>query len=423
MKLKIGIIGLGYVGLPLAISFSKKYQVIGFDLNKKRINSLSNVIDCNLDLQNKELSILKKKKINFTHNEKDLKKINFYIITVPTPVNKSKKPEFKYLINASKLVGKYLKKNDIVVYESTVYPGATDEICIPVLEKISGLKINKDFYVGFSPERLSPGDNSHGLEKITKITSGSNPKSSKIIDKIYKSIIKRGTFLVSSIKAAEATKIIENTQRDLNIAFVNELTQIFHRLNLNTKEILDAAATKWNFLKFQPGLVGGHCIAVDPYYFLKKCNDIKYKNKLILPARSVNDSMTNFVCLRTLGLIKNLKRKVKKTKILLMGFSYKENSTDVRNTPVADIFNYLKKKGISELDIYDPIVNKMEVLKKFKIKVNDKIDKKYDIIILCVPHKKIINFLNKSIKKITYNGSKIFDIKYVLKKNKNIIQL
>ena len=308
MILKIGIIGLGYVGLPLAISFSKKYQVIGFDLNKKRINSLSNVIDCNLDLQNKELSILKKKKINFTHNEKDLKKINFYIITVPTPVNKSKKPEFKYLINASKLVGKYLKKNDIVVYESTVYPGATDEICIPVLEKISGLKINKDFYVGFSPERLSPGDNSHGLEKITKITSGSNPKSSKIIDKIYKSIIKRGTFLVSSIKAAEATKIIENTQRDLNIAFVNELTQIFHRLNLNTKEILDAAATKWNFLKFQPGLVGGHCIAVDPYYFLKKCNDIKYKNKLILPARSVNDSMTNFVCLRTLGLIKNLKR-------------------------------------------------------------------------------------------------------------------
>ena len=423
MELRIGIIGLGYVGLPLAISFAKKYKVIGFDLDKNRVKYLSNSIDNNLDLQKKELSVLKKKKIVFTHNKNELSKINFYIITVPTPVNTLKKPEFKHLLNASKLVGRYLKKNDIVVYESTVYPGATEEICIPVLERISGLKVNKDFYVGYSPERLSPGDTSHGLEKITKITSGSNLKSSKIIDKVYRSIINKGTFLVSSIKAAEATKIIENTQRDLNIAFVNELTQIFYRLNLNTKEILEAAATKWNFLKFQPGLVGGHCIAVDPYYFLKKCKDLKYKNQLILPARKINDSMTSFICSRTLQLIKKQKQKKNKSKILLMGFSYKENSTDIRNTPVNEIFKCLKKKGIRKLDVYDPIVNKKKVFDEFKIKILDKIKIKYDVVILCVPHKNIIKFLKNNLKKIITKNANVFDIKYVLKKNKNVIQL
>ena len=293
----------------------------------------------------------------------------------------------------------------------------------PSFRENKWFKTQQRFYAGYSPERLSPGDTSHGLEKITKITSGSNLKSSKIIDRVYKSIIKKGTFLVSSIKTAEATKIIENTQRDLNIAFVNELTQIFHRLNLNTKEILEAASTKWNFLKFQPGLVGGHCIAVDPYYFLKKCKDIKYKNKLILPARKVNDSMTNFICLRTLELINAQKGKKNKTKILLMGFSYKENSTDIRNTPVIEIFNCLRKKGIKKLDIYDPIVNKKRVLKEFKIKILPKIKEKYNVIILCVPHKKIIKFLKNNVKKISAKNAIIFDIKYVLKKNENIIQL
>jgi len=414
MKKKICIVGVGYVGLPLCVEFSKHFKVIGYDTNKKRVASLKKNLDLNNDLKKEELKILKKNKILFTDKLEENKDIDIFIITVPTPINKNKEPELSFLKSATQKVGKILKKNDLVIYESTVFPGTTDEICIPILEKNSGLKINNDFYVGYSPERLSPGSKSHGLKDIIKITSGSNKYALKEVNNLYKKIILKGTFKANNIRIAEAAKVVENTQRDINIAFINELVLLFSKLNINTSEVLDAAGTKWNFAKFQPGLVGGHCIAVDPYYlnYIGKKNG--YIPKLIKPARNINDSMAEYVTSKTLKSLLTRKFKLKSSKVLILGFAYKENCSDTRNTPVYKIYNKLKKK-IKCVDILDPNVSAKSVRKNFKISINIGIKKSYDAIILTVPHKNIFSYL----KKFTYNFKKkknfVIDVKYCLK--------
>jgi UDP-N-acetyl-D-galactosamine dehydrogenase len=424
MKNNICIIGLGYVGLPLCLAFSKKNKVIGYDIDFERVSTLKKGIDINNDLESFERKLLKNKNIIFTNNPKELINANIFIITVPTPINKKKNPDFKPLISATKIVSKYIKKGDIVIYESTVYPGATEEVCLPVIENLSKLILNKDFYLGYSPERLSPGDREHGLKKIIKITSGSSLKALKIIDGLYKSIISKGTYPVKSIKIAEAAKVIENTQRDLNIAFVNELSKIFNKLNINTKEVLEAAGTKWNFAKFQPGMVGGHCIAIDPYYLKFKSFQSGYISKLILPARKLNDSMPKFICDRLLKSINFTGFNKKKIKLLVMGFAYKENSSDTRNTPVFDIYRYLhNKKKIKHVDIMDPLVRVDRAKKNFGINLHHSVNKKYDGIILAVPHKKILKYLKNNFKKITKKNTKILDIKYLLKQNNSVIPL
>jgi UDP-N-acetyl-D-galactosamine dehydrogenase len=368
--------------------------------------------------------LLKSKNIIFTNNSDELIDANIFIITVPTPIDKKKRPDFKPLISATRTISKYIKKGDVIIYESTVYPGATEEVCLPIIEKISKLILNKDFYLGYSPERLSPGDKEHGLKKIIKITSGSSPKALKIIDNLYKSIISKGTCPVKSIKIAEAAKVIENTQRDLNIAFVNELTKIFNKLDINTKQVLDAAGTKWNFVKFQPGMVGGHCIAVDPYYLNFKSLQSGYESKLIIPVRKLNDSMPKFICERLLQSIGAAKINIKKIKVLIIGFAYKENSSDTRNTPIFDIYKYLRfKKRIKNVDIIDPLVRVDHVKKCFNITLLQTVKKRYDGIILAVPHKKILKYLKNNLKKIIKKNTKILDVKYVLKKNNMIIPL
>jgi len=417
---KIAIIGLGYVGLPLSLEFSKRNVVIGYDKNRLRIKSLKKKIDSNNDLQPNEKIVLKKNKnLIFTDKHKEISGCKIYIITVPTPVKKNKTPDLSYLVGATKVVSKYLKKNDLVIYESTVYPGATEEVCQPILENISKLSINKDFYLGYSPERLSPGDLKHGLKKIVKITSGSNYKAAKMVDSLYKSIIPKGTYLTKSIKIAEAAKVIENTQRDINIAFINELAINFSKLGISTNEVLKAASTKWNFVKFQPGLVGGHCIAVDPYYLFYKSKKAGYVNKLIPLARKINDHMSSFVVKKFNYILKKNFLK-KKLKILIMGLAYKENSSDVRNSPVFEIYNQLKNKtNIKMLHVYDPLVKNKEI--KYKIKKIDKLKTKYDGVILAVPHNKIIRDYHKLNKKFTHEHTKILDIKYMLKMKDNRI--
>lgn len=418
---KIGIIGLGYVGLPLALEFSKKNLVVGYDNNKKRISSLNKKVDSNNDLQPDEIKILKKNRnLIFTNNQKPLSSCSIYIVTVPTPVTKDKKPNLNYLINASKIVSKSLKKGDLVIYESTVYPGATEEVCKPILEK-NGLLLNQDFYLGYSPERLSPGDNKHGLKKIVKITSGSNNFAANKVDSLYKTIIPKGTYLASSIKVAEAAKVIENIQRDVNIALINELAINFSKLGLKTSEVLKAASTKWNFVNFQPGLVGGHCIAVDPYYLHHKSKTMGYKNQLIPLSRKINDFMPNFIIKEFTKFLQNNFKK-KKINILILGLAYKENSSDTRNSPVFKIYEKLKKKKyIKKLDIYDPLIENKNLSKK--IKLIKKIKIKYDGILLAVPHKKILKLFNKDFVKFTKKTTKIFDIKSVLKINDKIITL
>ena len=424
MKNNICIIGLGYVGLPLCLAFSKRNKVIGYDIDSERVNTLKKSIDINNDLELFERKLLKSKNIVFTDNPNELINANIFIITVPTPIDKKKNPDFKPLISATKTVSKYIKKGDVVIYESTVYPGATEEVCLPIIENLSKLILNKDFYLGYSPERLSPGDKEHGLKKIIKITSGSSPKALKIIDDLYKSIISKGTYPVRSIKIAEAAKVIENTQRDLNIAFINELSKIFNKLNINTKEVLEAAGTKWNFVKFQPGMVGGHCIAIDPYYLKFKSSQSGYASKLILPARKLNDSMPKFICDRMLTSINFSRVNNKKIKILVMGFAYKENSSDTRNTPAFDIFKYLHNiKKIKHVDIMDPLVRIDHAKSNFGINIHHSVNRKYDGIILAVPHKKILKFLKNNFKKITKKNTKILDVKYLLKKNNNVIPL
>ncbi len=338
---KIAIIGLGYVGLPLAIEFGKKYKTYGYDINQNRINSLKMGMDTTMEF--KKDYILSSKKLVFVNKVKDLEECNIFIVTVPTPIFKNNSPDLRNIIDATKKVASVLKKNSIVIFESTVYPGLTDEVCVPILEKISNLKSNKDFYYGYSPERINPGDKKHQLTSIKKIVSGSNNFSSKKIKKLYESIIKAGTHMAPSIKVAEAAKVIENIQRDINVAFANELFKIFEKLNLNTYDILRAANTKWNFLDFKPGLVGGHCIGVDPYYLLYKCKKIKFKSEIITAGRKVNDEMSFYYAnIINKQIIKKFKQK--KIKILVMGYTFKENCSDTRNTKVIDIIKYFQKK-------------------------------------------------------------------------------
>ena len=416
METIIGVIGLGYVGLPLANEFSKKYNVIGYDINEKRVNEINNYYDSTLEIDSNELKKNIKKEPNNNNGLhcvselNSLEKCNFFIITVPTPVDKNNNPDMTALKNASMSVGTILKKTDIVIYESTVYPGATEDFCIPILEEHSKLKFNKDFFVGYSPERINPGDKKHTVGKILKVTSGSNPHVAKKIDNIYKSVISAGTFLASSIKVAEAAKVIENTQRDINIAFVNELSRVFDKMNIDTSEVLEAASTKWNFLNFKPGLVGGHCIGVDPYYLANESIRLGYKPEIILSGRKMNDTMHVFIVNKILRLIKN--KTLDKLNCLVLGLTFKENCPDTRNSKVFDLVEELNKNKI-KTHIYDPWVNHKD-FSYLELKEKENLyDIKYDIVILTVSHEE---FLNINYKKITKEDHIIFDIKNFLGK-------
>ncbi len=408
---KIGIIGLGYVGLPLLVEFAKKnFFVIGFDIDSKRINELNNCIDNTKEIDNKALYELKSNnKFQVTQDLFELKDCNVYIVTVPTPIDKYKNPNFSPLISASKSVGKIISKKDIVIYESTVYPGATEEVCIPLIETESKLKFNKDFFAGYSPERINPGDKVHTLTNIVKITSGSTPKISKVVDDLYKSIIKAGTYNVSSIKVAEAAKVIENSQRDINIAFMNELSKIFNLMNIDTNEVIDAACSKWNFLDFRPGLVGGHCIGVDPYYLSHKSIELGYSPEVILSGRRVNDSMGSYVVQNALKILVNKGFNPKECKVLIMGFTFKENCPDIRNTKVIDIYNGIKNLG-SDITLFDPIASVNEISKHYKIKSVNKIASslKFHLILMCVNHSQFCDFEFK--KHLITNGV-LIDVK------------
>jgi len=408
----ICVVGLGYVGLPLALAFSNKgIKVIGYDTSLKRIKQLQKSIDKNGEFSKKELE--KNKNLIFTNKKANIKKSNIYIITVPTPVKKNKTPNLTPLLKASKAVGEYLSNNDIVIYESTVYPGCTEEKCIPVLEKISGLKYNKEFYCGYSPERINPGDKKRKLADIVKVTSGSNKEIAIEIDKLYKKIIKAGTYLAPSIKVAEASKIIENIQRDVNISLMNELAIIFNRIKVDTSEVLKASSTKWNFLDFKPGLVGGHCIGVDPYYLAYKAKQTGYTPNVILSGRKVNNKMGKHIAntIQELILTKNLNPI--KCRALILGITFKENCSDIRNSRIINLYKELKNLKL-KVDIYDPYAIKKEVLKNFKIKLLDNIKSKYDIIILAVAHKKFLKMNLVNFK--TTNGI-IYDVKSVLDEN------
>tara|TARA_B100000989_G_scaffold145077_1_gene108094 strand:- start:13864 stop:15114 length:1251 start_codon:yes stop_codon:yes gene_type:complete len=410
-NIKLAIIGLGYVGLPLALEFAKKKDVIGFDINKKRILDLNNGLDKNLDFKKKAIKSLKK--IKFTNNKKHLKSANCFIISVPTPVDKFNKPDLRPLFNASKMIGEIIKKGDLIIYESTVYPGCTEEECVPLLEKFSGLKYNKDFYCGYSPERINPGDKIHTISNVKKITSGSTLKISNLVDKLYNEIITAGTHKAPSIKVAEAAKIIENTQRDLNIAFVNELHILFNKLKINTKDVLEAAESKWNFLPFRPGLVGGHCIGVDPYYLTHKAKSIKYKPKIILAGRNINDGMGKYVAMELINKMKTRNIKINGSKILIMGLTFKENCADARNSGIQKVIPKLKKYKCN-LDLYDPWVDRKEIKKKYNIYPLSKIKKNYyDAILIAVAHKKFRSLGMKFISSLCKKNHIIFDLKYL----------
>ncbi len=419
----LAIIGLGYVGLPLAVAFAKKYKVIGFDINLKRIEELNKGIDRTLEVSEEELkSVLPKynklliaNHLSLTTNLEDIKEANIYIVTVPTPIDKHKNPDLTPLIKASETVGKVLKKGDIVIYESTVYPGCTEEVCVPILEKVSGLKFNKGFYTGYSPERVNPGDKEHTVSKILKVTSGSTPEIAKEIDKLYASIIEAGTHLAPSIKVAEAAKVIENTQRDINIAFVNELALIFDKLNIDTGEVLKAAGTKWNFLNFTPGLVGGHCIGVDPYYLTYKAKEIGYHPEMILAGRRLNDNMGIFVANKIIKLMIQKGHTIKGSKVLVLGITFKENCPDIRNSRVIDVIREFQDFGV-EVDVCDPWADPQEVKQEYGIELmeNGKCEiENYDGIILAVAHKEFKEIESKiqNLKSKIQNSLVIYDIK------------
>ena len=415
-KSKIAIIGLGYVGLPLAIEFAKKRNVVGFDLNQKRIDSLNSGYDVNLETSEKELKA--SKNLIFTDKIIDTRDCKIFIVTVPTPINKNKKPDLKMLKNASKSLGKIIKKKDIIIYESTVYPGVTEEVCAPLLEKYSGLKFNKDFFCGYSPERINPGDKKHRLPSITKVTSGSNPRIATIVDELYKEIIKVGTHKTPSIKIAEAAKVIENTQRDVNIALINEFAMIFKKLEIDTKAVLDAAETKWNFLPFKPGLVGGHCIGVDPYYLAHKALKVGHKPEMVLAGRRINDNMPFYVVEKILEKISKKKIKVTGANVLIMGVTFKANCPDIRNSKVLDIINKFKEKKMN-VDVYDPWADKKEVLKEFNFElINKPINNKYDLILLAVAHNEFKKMLFKRFKNFTKKNCVIYDLNRMLNTNK-----
>jgi UDP-N-acetyl-D-galactosamine dehydrogenase len=414
-KYKIAIIGLGYVGLPLAIEFGKKYQVLGFDIDSNRIIELNNGIDRTLeaDLTSMEHSkkITKKNGLRFSANISELKNYNVFIVTVPTPIDRFKKPDLNPLLKASEMLAKSLKKGDIVIYESTVYPGCTEEDCVPILEKHSGLKFNHDFFCGYSPERINPGDKVNTLTKIKKVTSGSTSETAKIVNELYLSIITAGTHLAPSIKVAEASKAIENAQRDVNISFINELALIFDRMKIDTHDVLEAAGTKWNFLKYQPGLVGGHCIGVDPYYLAHKAESLGYHPQVILSGRRVNDTMGMFVANKVVKLMVQKGITIKGANVLILGVTFKENCPDIRNSKVIDIFHELQQFNMN-VDVYDPHANKHEVKEEYGIELIEPISDKYDAIILAVSHKE---FKELGFEKIKADKSSIiFDSKAFL---------
>ena len=423
-NIKISVIGLGYVGLPLAHAFSNKYKVIGFDIAQWRIDELMSGYDRTLELSETQVREALSNGMEFTNKLENIKDCNIYIVTVPTPIDKHNNPDLTPLVKASQSLGKVLKKDDIVIYESTVYPGATEEVCIPELEKVSGLKFNEDFFAGYSPERINPGDKKHTVTKIKKVTSGSTSKIANKVDELYKSIIEAGTFKASSIKVAEAAKVIENSQRDINIAFINELSLIFDKLGIDTNDVLEAAGTKWNFLPFRPGLVGGHCIGVDPYYLAHKAKEIGYHPEIILAGRRTNDNMGLFVANKLVKLMIQKGHRIKDSKVLVLGITFKENCPDIRNSRVIDVIKELKEFGIN-VDVYDPWADGEEVKKEYNLELmkNEKLKmKNYDGIILAVAHNKFKKFEEeikryKSTNTPTTNNQVIYDIKAFFDKN------
>ena len=407
---KIAIIGLGYVGLPLAHAFSSKYEVVGFDIAQWRIDELREGVDRTLELSKEQVNEAISNNMKFTNQLNEIADCNIYIVTVPTPIDKHKKPDLTPLIKASESIGSVLKKDDIVIYESTVYPGATEEDCVPVLERVSGLKYNQDFFCGYSPERINPGDKEHTVTKILKVTAGSTPEIGKKVNELYASIITAGTHLAPTIKVAEAAKVIENSQRDINIAFVNELSMIFNRLDINTNDVLEAAGTKWNFLPFKPGLVGGHCIGVDPYYLTHKAQEVGYNPEIILAGRRLNDNMGTYVANQVIKLMIKKGQTIVDAKVLVLGITFKENCPDIRNSRVIDVIRELQDFGC-DIDVTDYWADKEEVKREYNIELVDDIDiNSYSAVILAVSHDeyKILEFNNEE--------QIIFDIKSILDK-------
>ena len=420
MEKKIAVIGLGYVGLPLAVEFAKKYPTIGFDINTSRVNELMSGHDHTLEVDDEDLqkelvpdlltAESNGKGLYCTTAVGDIECANFYIVTVPTPTDKNKRPVLTPLIKASESVGKVLKKGDYVIYESTVYPGVTEDECVPVLEQVSGLKFNQDFYVGYSPERINPGDKERTVTKILKVTSGSTAKAAEVIDGLYKEVIIAGTHLAPSIKVAEAAKVIENSQRDINIAFVNELAKIFNKLNIDTHSVLEAAGTKWNFLPFKPGLVGGHCIGVDPYYLAQKAQEAGYHPEIILSGRRLNDDMGKYVAGEVVKLMMKRSLPVLGSNVLMLGITFKENCPDIRNTRAIDVYNELESYNVN-VDVLDPWADSEEVKTEFGFDLIKKPNKKYHAIILTVAHKE---FLNEELRSYLVEGGILYDVKGIL---------
>jgi len=411
---EIAVIGLGYVGLPLAVEFGKKYQTLGFDINQHRILELKSGIDSTLEVSNEELAATTG--LSFSNSIADLKSSNVYIVTVPTPIDEHKQPDLTPLIKASEMLGKVLNKGDTIIYESTVYPGATEEVCVPTVERVSGLMLNKGFYAGYSPERINPGDKEHRVINILKVTSGSTPEVAEAVDQLYKSIIVAGTHKASSIKVAEAAKVIENTQRDVNIALINELSIIFNKLNIDTLEVLEAAGTKWNFLPFRPGLVGGHCIGVDPYYLTHKAQSVGYHPEMILAGRRLNDGMGAYVVSQLVKKMLKNRIQVEGAKVLVMGLTFKENCPDLRNTKVVDIVSELNEYGIN-VDITDPWCSAEEASKEYGLLLNQKPSNGvYDAIILAVSHNEFKAMDAAAIRKLGKENHVLYDLKYALPK-------
>ena len=419
-KTKLAIVGLGYVGLPLAVAFAKKYAVVGFDIKKERINELKNGYDVNSEVETNSLQIAMKTNnddaigLLLTSNEQALQNANIFIVTVPTPVDKHHHPDLTLLKRATETVSHFITKESIVIYESTVYPGVTEDVCVPILEQGSELIFNKDFFVGYSPERINPGDKTHTLTNIKKVISGSTTEATETINQLYQSIITAGTYVAPSIKVAEAAKVIENAQRDINIAFMNELAKIFRYLNIDTTEVLEAAATKWNFLPLKPGLVGGHCIGVDPYYLAQRAMDVGFQPEIILAGRKLNDGMGTYIADEVMKLMQNKTLIFKESKALILGFAFKENCADVRNTKVIDIIKELQHNGI-EVDVFDPWVKEEQVKEEYNIFVLNELPRQqYDVVIVAVAHRQ---FTQNLITNLCKNKSVLFDVKSVLDKS------
>lgn len=421
MKYKIAIIGLGYVGLPLAVEFGKQYTTLGFDTNTKRLSELQQGLDSTLEVTDKELA--NAKNLSYSSSLDDLKACNIFIVTVPTPINEHKQPDLTPLIKASETIGRVLKQGDIVIYESTVYPGATEEDCVPVLELFSGLVFNKDFFCGYSPERINPGDKEHRLTTIFKVTSGSTHEVAETVDQLYRSIITAGTHKASSIRVAEASKVIENTQRDVNIGLINELALIFNKLGIDTEEVLKAAGTKWNFLPFRPGLVGGHCIGVDPYYLTHKAKSVGYHPEIILAGRRLNDGMSSYVASQLVKAMLKKSIQIDGARALIMGLTFKENCPDLRNTKVVDILIELQDYGV-QVDCYDPWVNTAEALYEYGFTtIAEPEEGNYDAIILAVAHKQFVQMGVKQIRALGKPTHVLYDLKYLLPSDASDLRL